>query len=385
MSIKAQMAQKRVLFLPLILVAGIIPIALASINATRQMESTPIFIADPKDLLSSQEILFENLNTISADQKKLSFVTAEDYGMKNNKIWLTNADGSNPEIIAKADGSKFVSNPIFSPDSTNLAFIRTYPFQIWTYNIQTGRLTNLEPDEKRLEKFLNPSLSHGGETYFKWVGNKDIEFENNLIFPSERYSINIETKQIRKTGTGETMDTVVGETPIQSQRDEKWGDAQLGSCENQTIHSAGCAVSAVSMLLKAYGYDTDPEKLNEFLSVDDQGYVDGCNIQWYVIPNYIKGLRMVGTYFYEKTFERLDYQLEQGNPVIIGFEKVPFTNIPHWVVVTHKDGNTYYINDPWSLDGKQKTLDDFGGVFDHLIVYEELDGDSSSKYRLFPS
>lgn len=256
MKVKENMVKKRVLFLPLILVAGIIPIALASINASRQVESNPTIIVDPKDIVMKDEVLFEGQNTISGNQKYISFVTADDLGMKNTKIWMTNSDGSVPVIVAKAEGAKYVSNPIFSPDSTKLAFMKIYPFQIWVYDIRTGLSKNVESDLKRFEKFFNPALGYGGETYLKWIGNYEIEFENNLTNPAERYSINIESKQIKKSGEAQDAKVATSKYSIQSQRDEKWGDDELGSCETETIHSAGCAVSAVSMLLNGFDYKT---------------------------------------------------------------------------------------------------------------------------------
>ncbi|MFS8131456.1 MAG: C39 family peptidase [Candidatus Dojkabacteria bacterium] len=375
MNTQEKMVKKRILFLPFLLLIGLVVIALLVIDSTnseKKVENNPIFIAQPKDLLTPKDILFDNLNTISGDQRHLAFVTAEDFGMKADKIWLTNSDGSSPTIVAKADDLKYVSNPIFSPDSKTLAYLRIYPFQIWVYNVETGLGKKVEPDDKRLEKFLNPSLGYGGETYFKWVGNNNIEFENNLTSPAERYSIDINTRDIRKTGSSVVVDAGITDVPLMSQRDETWGNDQLGACTDETIHTAGCAVSAMSMLLKSYGFDTDPQKLNNFLRENNnQGYVDDCNIKWYIIPNYFKGIRLVGAFFNEKTFTRLDKELARGNPVIIGFNKVPFTSLQHWVVVTKKVGDTYYINDPWSLDGKQETLDDFGGTFDHLIVFEK--------------
>ncbi|MEO6729415.1 MAG: C39 family peptidase [Candidatus Dojkabacteria bacterium] len=372
MNTEMKMVKKRILFIPIILLIGLVVITLLLINSTRNIESNPIFIAQPKDLLTSNEILFENLNTISGDQRHLSFVTAEDYGMKSNKIWITDADGSSPIIVGKADGMKFVSNPIFSPDSRKLSYIKTYPFQIWVYDIDTAINKNVEPDDKKLEKYLNPSLGYGGETYFKWKSNNEIEFENNLVYPAQRYTINIQTREIKESGNGESTKQAIVDVPLTSQRDDLWGNKMLGGCDNQTIATAGCAVTSVVMLLKSFGYDTNPDKLNTFLTNNDnQGYAEKCDIKWYAVPNYVKGIRLVGAFFYEKTFKRLDYELEKGNSVIIGFNSVPFTNIQHWVVVTKKEGNSYKINDPWSLDGKEKTLDDFGGKFDHLIVYEK--------------
>lgn len=372
MEIKNLMVKKRILFLPFILFAGLILITLTIIITTRALPTNPTFIADPKGLLTDKDILFENLNTISGDHRYLAFVTAEDYGMRHAKVWLTYADGSSPIIVAKSDDGKFVTNPVFSPDGTKLAFMKVFPFQIWIYDIRSGRSRNVEPDDKRMEKFFNPTLGYGGETYFKWKNNTEIEFENNLSEPADRYTINIKDRLINKGDTGKIVDAVNANIPIFSQKDDKWSNEQLGNCAQFNLGQAGCAVSSIAMLLKAYGFDTNPKKLNDFLVANKfQGYIDDCNVKWSAIPNYIKGVRFVGAYFNEKTFDRLDYNLEHGNPVIVGFNKVPFTNIGHWVVVTKKEGNKYLINDPWSTDGKQKSLDDFGGTFDHLIVYEK--------------
>ncbi|MEP7104086.1 MAG: C39 family peptidase [Candidatus Dojkabacteria bacterium] len=365
--------KNRISYLFLILLIAIIVIILLIPKSFNTPPEDTLHIVHPESIIASNDILFPNLNTISGDNKYQSFVTAEDYGMKNNKIWLTSIDGSSPVIVAKSDDLKYVSNPIFSPDSQNLAFLRIYPSQIYVYNIRSQKLTNIEPDWERLSRYMNPSLGYGGESYLKWSGNSEIEFENTNTFPPEHYKININTKEITKVGKGNNTSENITDVPYMSQRDDAWGDIQLGACKDETIHSAGCAVSATAMLLKAYGYDTDPQRLNEFLSKNGQGYVEECNIRWYIIPNFAKGLKLTGAYFNEPNFDRLNYQLDHGNPVIIGFNKVPFTSLQHWVVVTNRVGNTYYINDPWALDGKQETLDDFGGAFDHLIVYEKAD------------
>jgi hypothetical protein len=66
-----------------------------------------------------------------------------------------------------------------------------------------------------------------------------------------------------------------------SQKDAKWQGDQLGTCDDDTIGSAGCAMTAVAMALKYSGTDADPHKLNEWLtSRGDKGYVKGCNIVW---------------------------------------------------------------------------------------------------------
>ena len=73
-------------------------------------------------------------------------------------------------------------------------------------------------------------------------------------------------------------------------------------------------------------------------------------------------------------FTRLDYELSLGHQIVLGFDVVSFTNIPHWVLVVRKnDDGSYLIRDPWDFDkNDDKTLDYYGGRYDHMVVYEKL-------------
>lgn len=335
-------------------------------------------VVSPSELVEGKAILFENMNRVSPDSNYVSYVTADNLGMDNSKIWIARNDGSDKKQIAKSLELRFVTSPVFSPDSKKLAYLRIYPFEIMIYDIQTGTQKSVKLSNNDLKTYLNPSLGYGGETYLAWKSENEIGFENTNETPTARYMIDIDRHLIKKD-----LSYVVSATekpgeyptvPHFSQRDPEWDYKQLGACKEESIHSAGCAVTSVAMLFKFYGVDVDPDTLNKMLSSNNaMGYVDECNIKWYIAPNFEKEtrIRLKGAYFNEKTFDRLDYELDRGNPVIIGFNYVPFTRQQHWVVVTHRIGNTYYINDPWSLEGEVKTLEDFGGAFDHLIVYEK--------------
>ena len=62
--------------------------------------------------------------------------------------------------------------------------------------------------------------------------------------------------------------------PSFRQGDEKWRDDPLGGePDNGTIGGEGCAVTAVAMLFKFYGIETDPQQLNWYLSGVD-GYTE---------------------------------------------------------------------------------------------------------------
>src|SRR2546421_13091164 len=56
--------------------------------------------------------------------------------------------------------------------------------------------------------------------------------------------------------------------PTFSQRSAQWSRQALGSDRVDTIGSAGCALTAVTMVTAAYGYSTNPGTLNPWLTAN---------------------------------------------------------------------------------------------------------------------
>lgn len=78
--------------------------------------------------------------------------------------------------------------------------------------------------------------------------------------------------------------------PLFKQCDARWANQQLGSSSN-TICSAGCLMSSVSMALAGTGYDTDPSRLNAWLTKNG-GYVSGDLFVWASVNGF--GLTFTG-------------------------------------------------------------------------------------------
>lgn len=125
------------------------------------------------------------------------------------------------------------------------------------------------------------------------------------------------------------------------QADPAWHLDWLGGTEG-TLGAEGCAVTSAAMVLKFYGADTDPQRLNEFLTAHD-GYVGSGWLVWEKAAEISPGIA-------EKAYEDLpshwliDANLLRGNPVIV---RIRFPGgVTHFVVVCGKEGFDYLIRDP---------------------------------------
>ena len=66
--------------------------------------------------------------------------------------------------------------------------------------------------------------------------------------------------------------------PLYKQCDSAWRDEQLGTSTN-TICSAGCLMSSMSMALSGIGKNYNPSTLNKWLT-NNGGYVSGDLFVW---------------------------------------------------------------------------------------------------------
>jgi hypothetical protein len=141
------------------------------------------------------------------------------------------------------------------------------------------------------------------------------------------------------------MRPVALNVPPFRQGDPRWRDEPLGDTTD-TIGSAGCALTSAAMILKWYGADTDPHRLNDYLA-GHHGYVDNGLMVWEKAAKTGRNVKKV----YEDlpSYWRIDSQLIKGNPVIV---RLHFPGGgTHFVVIAGKRGFDYLILDPgggWS-------------------------------------
>ena len=129
--------------------------------------------------------------------------------------------------------------------------------------------------------------------------------------------------------------------PAFRQADPKWHNDLLGDTTD-TLGRTGCALTSAAMVLKWYGVDTDPQRLNTYLTAH-HGYEGSGYIVWEKAAKLDKdGLKKA----YEDlpSYWRIDRQLMKGNPVIARIH-FPGGGM-HFVVIAGKRGFDYLIVDP---------------------------------------
>ena len=150
--------------------------------------------------------------------------------------------------------------------------------------------------------------------------------------------------------------------PTFSQRSRQWSRDALGSDPVDTIGSAGCAVTAVSMVTAAYGHPLNPQQLNRWLTAHG-GYIENDLLlwrqataatqglvrwQWLHVPGIASQLRTDDQNIEDLPPESLvESELDAGRLVVA---EVRLYGGMHFVVITGHRGNILYINDPWFGD-----------------------------------
>ncbi|MGI6294711.1 MAG: DNRLRE domain-containing protein [Armatimonadota bacterium] len=136
------------------------------------------------------------------------------------------------------------------------------------------------------------------------------------------------------------------DVPLYGQCWSPWAYYQLGFCSGVSICDAGCAMCSSAMILAFYGVNANPANLNEYLKANG-GYYSGCNIYWAPVAG-MSGGSVTWVASYDWTYVAADLnvvnaQLDAGYPLIC---ETRYNGGMHFVVITGRDGATYYINDP---------------------------------------
>ncbi|HET9849940.1 MAG TPA: C39 family peptidase [Candidatus Dormibacteraeota bacterium] len=134
--------------------------------------------------------------------------------------------------------------------------------------------------------------------------------------------------------------------PVMGQQDPAWAGAPLGTSPTDTIGSAGCVITSVTMMLRYYGINTDPGALNAWLT-GNGGYAFDDALVWDSITTYSGG-RVTFSGWLGADLGTITNELDAGRPVVA---EVRLDGNQHFVLLTgySQDGG-FVINDPWFAD-----------------------------------
>ena len=143
-----------------------------------------------------------------------------------------------------------------------------------------------------------------------------------------------------------------------SQRDPRWKDEVLGfGGSGLKIENYGCLVTACSTLLTAYGFPVNPSEMNARLK--KIGGFSGALMYTGSLANLFPvRVKMIKTGIGSETPSQLiNSMLDKGLLAIVEFDassRSGFQN--HWAVVYKRDGENYFISDPYSKNPEGETI-----------------------------
>lgn len=138
-----------------------------------------------------------------------------------------------------------------------------------------------------------------------------------------------------------------------SQRDPRWRAEPLGAGP-ATIGQVGCLLSASAALLVTWGVDTDPRRLNRWLTAN-QGYADGNRLRFSAIaPLGVHFVAFINCASVPAPVPQLIQAIEGDAAVLVCVDSQPGGDVqPHWVCLTSLDETDGQIMDPWQLPGRE--------------------------------
>jgi hypothetical protein len=133
------------------------------------------------------------------------------------------------------------------------------------------------------------------------------------------------------------------------QQETAWAGAPLGTSATESVGSAGCAITAVTMMLRYYGMNTDPGAFNAWLTANG-GYAYDDQLIWDAVTSYSAG-RVAFSGWLGPDLGAIQAELDAGRPVVA---EVRLGVNQHFVLLTgYTTEGGIQMNDPWFADSAQ--------------------------------
>ena len=175
-----------------------------------------------------------------------------------------------------------------------------------------------------------------------------------------------------------------------SQNDDRWRDVALGVGGYQTIGSAGCLLCVSASMLKHFGVDTDPGRLNRWLCRNN-GYVGGNRIVFSALVRCADAsgvhisVSVIDCMRIPAPMDLVEDTLSADGVVLAKVDFAPGGSIQqHWVQITDVEDDDCLVFDPWLPFGgpyylmaryAHYTWDDPERTLFRLALFEHSNGD----------
>lgn len=145
----------------------------------------------------------------------------------------------------------------------------------------------------------------------------------------------------------------------------------------RSIQEFGCALTSAAMVLQYHGHNIMPDRLNEWLKQQPDGYLSNGLVNWLAVSRYTKIHDSTNspTLEYKRldpTLSNLDNEINSNRPSIL-------KEVGHFIVGTGKVSNSYTINDPGYAN--RETLASYDNSFLAINSYRPTHSDLS--YMMF--
>ena len=285
--------------------------------------------------------MFEKFVALSPDGRRVAYVTADDLMMRNARLWLVDAEGTNRRPLMTFPRDFWVAPLVWAPDSQRLAFVRVGPgdrLELWTLDTRTGVQSLAIADSS-----LRPELFYGS------------------LYNPVSWSADGLRLAHADSSAASPQATLPCPISLFAQNDPRWRDDVMQTC-GETIGDAGCALTSVAMALHYYGTSTDPPTLNTCLG--DRA----CPLYWSIAAEDCSEGRATWLGWPDFSWSRLEQELAIGHPPVLGMQR----DRSHYVVVVSGSGSDpadYTVHDPW--DAQVRSLADFSAwSFESLSIYD---------------
>lgn len=187
-------------------------------------------------------------------------------------------------------------------------------------NLKQALLAQTQGEEAKYQKLLDHVEKQKGELFdFSEASNLDQIKSSVSAYPSPKSNLASTSWYFR-------------------QDDSRWGNTKIGNSKS-LMSDYGCAVTAVAMVFRKNGANTDPGKMakQKIFSFD--------LINW--PTSWPPSIDLVSSISHGNiSWSTIDKQIGKGNPVIVYIRKTNGRG-GHYVVVTGKDKKDYIVHDPY--------------------------------------